>query len=82
MGVHSQSHDPAAFSTRKRPGTHHTGLVWAGTENLCPLLPARFKPWTVQPIESCYGIKISIHCNAASAYLPLISTAEILYSNS
>jgi hypothetical protein len=41
----------------------------------------RFEPWTVQPIGSHYGITISLHCNAASAYLPLIYTAEILYSN-
>ena len=36
MGVGGQRHARAALPPGNRPGTHCTGPVWTGTENLAP----------------------------------------------
>ena len=60
MGVGGQRHAPAAFTARKRPGTHCTG-GWVGPragldrcEKSRP--PPGFDPRTVEPVGLMYII--------------------------
>jgi hypothetical protein len=51
--VRGQRHALAALYPRERPGTHFTGPVWTGAENLAPTgirppdCPARSLPVTI-----------------------------------